>query len=78
MCSNQGRNDGQRQRVQFPRCQMTAGILTMSKVGYSTSMQYICFRQTSGSNMGGPNLLLAKASCKCTAFSTMHYGSIRC
>jgi len=32
-------------------------VLTMSQVLFS--IQYICFRNTSGSNMGAPNLFLA-------------------
>ena len=34
-------------------------VLTMSHV--HSSIQYICFRKTSGSKMGAPNLLLAQA-----------------
>jgi len=38
-------------------CGRRRKVPTMSQV--LSSMQYICFRKTSGSNMGAPNLLLA-------------------
>jgi len=58
--SNQGRNDGEGGGgAQFPWGRMAAEILTMSKVGYSTSMPYICFRETSRFEHGGAKL----ASC---------------
>ena len=47
--------------AKFPGRRMTAGrrrkVPTMSQVLFS--IQYICFRKISGSNMGAPNLLLA-------------------
>ena len=37
-------------------------VPTMSQL--LSSIQYICFRRTSGSNMGAPNLLLAPGAIK--------------
>ena len=62
--SNHGRNDGG-QGAQFPgrRTTMKApndcGAPRSPNNGTSTSVQYICFRKTSGSNMVTLNLLLA-------------------
>jgi len=43
--------------AKFPGRRTTARLTTISQV--LSSIQYICFRKTSGSNMGAPNLLLA-------------------
>jgi len=55
-----GRNEGGQGRA-IPRVPNDCGghrkVPTMSHV--LSSIQYICFRKTSGSNMGTPNLLLA-------------------
>jgi len=62
--SNQGRNDGGK-GAQFPGCRITMRALNDCGAPKSpnnvtiTSVQFICFRKTSGSNMGAPNLLLA-------------------
>jgi len=56
--SNQGRNDGG-QGAQFPGHRITIKAPKSLNNVTSTSVQYICFRKTSGSNMGAPNLLLA-------------------
>ena len=61
--SNQGRNDGG-QGAQFPGRRVTMRALNDNGAPKipnnvtSTSVQCICFRKTSGSNMGAPNLLL--------------------
>jgi len=64
--NNQGCKEGGKE-AQFPGHRITMGapnhcgsrrkVLTMSQV--LPSIQYICFRKTSVSNMGAPNLLLA-------------------
>jgi len=62
--SNQGRNDGE-QGAQFPKRRITMRALNDCGARKSPnnvtriSMQYICFRKTSGSKIGAPNLLLA-------------------
>jgi len=65
--NQRGRNEGARGRnypgAESPWRWNTAGgqkIPTMPHV-YS-SMQYICFRKTSGSKMGAPNLHLAQGA----------------
>ena len=59
----QGRNEGD-QRGAIPRAPNRCGgrkkVPTMSQV--LSSIQYICFRKTSGANMGAPNLLLAQGA----------------
>ena len=63
-CSNQGRNDGG-QGPQFPGRQITmrapndCGAPKGPNNATRTSVQYICFRKTSGSNTVAPNLLPA-------------------
>ena len=62
--SNQGRND-EWQGAQFPGRRITmrapndCGTPKSPSNITRTSVQYICFRKTSGSNIGSPNLLLA-------------------
>jgi len=56
--SNQGRNEGG-QRAQFPGRRITMKAPKSPNNVTSTSVQHICFRKTSGSNMAAPNLLLA-------------------
>jgi len=56
--SNEGRNDGD-QEAQFPGRRITMEAPKSPNNVTSISVQYICFRKTSGSNMGAPNLLLA-------------------
>jgi len=56
--SNQGRNDGE-QGAQFPGLRITMRAPKSPNNVTRTSMQYICFRNTSGSNIGAPNLLVA-------------------
>ena len=55
---NQGRND-ESQGAQFHGCRITVKALKSPNNVTSTSVQYICFRKTSGSNIGAPNVLLA-------------------
>jgi len=52
--SNQGHNDGK-----FPECRITMRVPKSPNNVTRTSVQYICFRKTSGSSIGAPNLLLA-------------------
>jgi len=56
--SNQGRNDGG-QGARFLGHQTTMRAPKSPNNVTRTSVQYICFRKTSGSNTGSPNLLLA-------------------
>jgi len=62
--SNQGHNDGG-QGAQLPGRRITmrapndCGAPKSPSNITKTSVQYICFRKTSGSNIGAPNLLLA-------------------
>jgi len=62
--SNQGRIDGG-QAAQLPRRRITMRVLNDCGAPKSpnyvtrTSVQYVCFRKTSGSNIGAPNSLLA-------------------
>jgi len=56
-CGNHGRNDGG-EEAQFPGRRITMKAPKSPNNVTSTSVQYICFRKTSGSNMGAPNLLL--------------------
>jgi len=56
--SNQGRND-EGQGAQFPGRRITMRAPKSPDNITRTSLQYICFRKTSGSNIGAPNLLLA-------------------
>ena len=58
--SNQGRNDGG-QGARFLGHQTTMKAPKSPNNVTSTSVQYICFRKTSGSKMVVPNLLLAQA-----------------
>jgi len=53
----QGRNEGGTIPGVSSHCRERRKVPTMSHV--LSSMQYICFRKTSGSNMGAPKLLLA-------------------
>ena len=53
-CIIQGRNEGESKGEQFPGRQ---NVPTMSQV--LPSIQYTCFRNSSGSNTGPTNLLLA-------------------
>jgi len=53
--SNQGRNEG----AQFTGRRITMRAPKSPDNVTRTSVQYICFRKTSGSNIGAPNLLLA-------------------
>jgi len=55
---NQGRDDGG-QGAQFPGRRITMKAPKSPNNVTSTSVQYICFRKTSDSNMRVPNLLLA-------------------
>jgi len=55
---NRGRNDGG-QGAWFPGRQITMSTPKSLTNITRTSVQYICFRKTSGSNTGAPNLLLA-------------------
>jgi len=65
--SNQGRND-RGQGAQFPGRRITMRALNDCGAPKSpnnvtrTSVQYICFRKTSGSKIGAPNLLLASGA----------------
>jgi len=52
----QGRNDGGKGGT-ISRAPNHCGVVEKSQA--FLSIQYICFRKTSGSNMGAPNLLLA-------------------
>ena len=62
--SNQGRND-EGQGAQFPGRRTTVralndcGALKSPNNVTRTSVQYVCFRKTSGSKIGAPNLLFA-------------------
>jgi len=56
--NNQGRNDGG-QGAQFPGHRITMRAPKSPNNVTNTSVQYICFRNASGSNMGAPNLLRA-------------------
>jgi len=56
--SNQGRNDGGQGR-RFPGRQIIMRAPKSPNNVIRTSVQYICFRKSSGSNTGAPNLLLA-------------------
>jgi len=63
----QGRKEGQNSQgaESLWRCRMTADGAeesTMSQI--LSSIQYICFRQVSGSKMVAPNLLLAPGAFK--------------
>jgi len=56
---HQRRNEGKK-GAQFLERRVTAGdqkVTTMSQARFLK--QYICFRKTSGSNVGAPNLFLA-------------------
>jgi len=57
-CSNQGRSDGG-QGARFPGRQIPMRAPKSPNNVTRTSVQYICFRMSSGSNTGAPNLLLA-------------------
>ena len=67
MRSNQGRND-EGQGAQLPGRRITVRASNDCATPKSpnnvtgTSVQYICFRKTSGSNIGVPNLLLAPSN----------------
>jgi len=56
--SNQGRNEGG-QGAQFPGRRITMKATKSPNNVTSTSVQHICFRKTSGSNMRARKLLLA-------------------
>jgi len=57
-CSNQGRNNGG-QGAQLPVRRITMRAPKSPNNVTSTSVQYICFRKTSGFKMGALSLLLA-------------------
>jgi len=56
--SNQGRNDSV-QGARFTGRQITMRAPKSPNNVTRNAVQYICFRKTSGSNTGAPNLLLA-------------------
>ena len=58
--SNQGRN-GVGQGTRFPGLQITMRAPKSRNNVTRTSVQCICFRKSSGSNTGAPNVLLAPA-----------------
>jgi len=66
-CSYQGRNDGEH-GAQLPERRITTralndcGVPKRPNNATRTSVQYICFGKTSGSNIGAPNLFLAQGA----------------